>query len=149
MTLTHVTEAPKGMRTWERIASPSAVVVADARAVEGAASLPGAYSRVGQDHELPEWSVLFCGEEHTHRRKPTVWHHFVGFVCPGAPKVVWIRVHVIAHKRLLKREDGAHLLGGSGPNAAALSIAQWILAAPTEDGRLARIKAARDPGDTD
>jgi hypothetical protein len=106
--------------------------------VEGATSLPGDRVRAGTDLELPAWSVVYDVEAR-HHAKMRGWDHRVGIVVlreDGGLSLRWVQP-TAAHKAAIKAADPS-LRGGSGPNAAMVRLAAYVLRGETEADRLAR-----------
>lgn len=104
--------------------------------------LPGKVHRPKADLELPVWTAILRGEE-VHHSKQRGWNFFVSIVAPGADADLkrWeIGTPGAAHKAWIKAHGGQHLMGGSGPHAAMLRCAVWVLEAPSEAERIQRIE---------
>jgi hypothetical protein len=118
---------------WQRIATRDDVLALDLASVDGARSLPGTYCRSGQDHELPVGSVVFDGEAN-HHRKQRGWTFTVGIVLPGGGggiDLYWLAPTAERKAAIKAAPDGAAYMAGSGPHAAMVRMAQWILAGTT------------------
>ena len=127
---------------WQRILTDvPTILLADLAQVGDASTLPGAYARKGSDHELPAWSVVFDGEA-VHHVKNRGWVHTLGVTYPlsnGQIGIVWVRC-TPEHKAAIKA-SGAGLMAGSGPNAAMLRVAQYVLGGIGDQERIDRLHA--------
>lgn len=127
---------------WCRIGTPAAVRACDPAAVESASDLPGTYLRKGTDLELPAWTAIFDGEAN-HATKNRGWTHQVGIVVPmpgNGLTLKWFHPSQEAKKAI--KAFGMHeIMGGSGPNAAMVRAARFVVSGTTTDDRLARARA--------
>lgn len=130
---------------WQRIASEGEVLAADPATVDGAGDLPGRYVRKGSDHELAAWTIVFDGEA-LHHRKQRGWRHLVGIVAvadDGTLSRLWMPP-TAERKAAIKATGASHLMGGSGPNAAMVRIARYVLEGSTDADRRARLSVMLD-----
>lgn len=130
---------------WQRAGTENEVLMKTVDTVSEAGSLPGKFLRPGADLELSAWSCIFDGEA-MHATKHRGWRHVVGIVAPtgddGTLVITWIQANM-AMKQAIKAARYSHLLGGSGPNAALLRVARYVLEAPDTTERLARLRAMK------
>ena len=132
---------------WALVATPEEVLAADLKGAGGMHSLPGTLARKGSDHELPAWTVVLRGEA-VHPTKHRGWNFCVSFILPvvdadsnGEPMNRNLGLPGTAQKAAIKASGAQHLMLGSGPHAAMLRAAKWVLEAEGDDARLARVDA--------
>lgn len=145
-TFSHVAHPEDSRCSWLQVhATPEQLLSTSPTTVDRAADLPGRKLRNGADIELPAWSVLFDIEA-MHHRKQRGWCHLLGLIIPedgGELRLRWI-CPGMAVKMTIKAAGATHLIGGSGPNAAMVRTARWILEAEGDDARLDRWRVLKD-----
>ena len=143
ITYSHVASPVDPRCPWmQLIASPEEVLTSKVEKTNGATTLPGKKQKKNADSELPGWTIVFDIEANS-RTKNRGWTHTLGVV--RGEEIHWIRCTAIV-KETIKADRAAcdadpDLLLGSGPNAAMLRAAKWILSASTDEGRAERLKA--------
>lgn len=128
-TYSHIAKPRDRRCSWlQLVLTPEMVLDASPADVDGAGTLPGLRQRRYADTELPVWSVVLDIEAR-HHTKNRGWDHYVGIVRPTEDGLVltWVGEPTAAMKALIKASGAAHLLGGSGPNAAMVRCARWVL----------------------
>lgn len=139
-TLSHIAKPSDSRCPWLQVhTTPDRVLAINPANVDGAKDLPGFKLRNGSDVELPAWDVLFDVEA-MHHKKNRGWRHLLGIVVPNGDglKLRWFSI-VMEVKTAIKAAGASHLMGGSGPNAAMLRAARWILEGETDEGRMSRV----------
>ncbi len=147
-TYSHIASPCDNRCTWiQRIADPVVIVTIDPANVSGARDLPGAGQRKKADSELAAWTVVFDVEA-IHHTKQRGWRHTVGIVAPtGEDGDLGLQFFSVgaAHKARIKAAGRSDLMGGSGPNAAMVRVARYILDGG-DAGRCARLAEMRAIG---
>ncbi len=141
-TLSHIASPSDSRCNWlQLVADEAAVLAADPSKIDGAATLPGTKQRRGADSELPAWTILFDIEAN-HHWKNRGWTHVLGIVAPkGEGLALYWMKPTAATKAAIKAAGAAHLIGGSGPNAAMVRAARYILEGADDNERQARLAA--------
>lgn len=137
-TLSHIARpADSRCKWWQRIATEAEVLGTDPAQIDGASTLPGAYQRKAADTELPAWTVVLDGQEN-HHVKARGWRHLLGIVVRSGDRLGMVWITTPMQTKALIKAAAPHLAGGSGPNAALLRAARYVLEGQGDGYRIGR-----------